>query len=969
MKIFRYTIVVLHRLKRKKILFTASVIIIVSTAMPFIIYPFGKNKVTVEVFKWHILKTIHFNVYYPYGMQQLAAKTAVIAEKAYVHLANALQHELNDPVPIIVFPSHIDFQENNILLQIIGEGTGGFTEAFKNRVVVPFNGSYDEFTHVLVHELVHSFQYNILLRDSSGKIQSLMSMGAVPLWFTEGMSEYLSIGFDETADMTMRDFFLNDQYISLMDFTKYGVGNLYYYYKVGQAFFYYFEQTYGKGRIGEFLRDIRDLDNFEEALKVHTKKNLEEIDKEFRHFYKKRFYPVIAGRNFDEEEGKRITNHQKTRSIFNTCPAISPNGKKIAYIDNRDIYSSISIITIGEKEAEQKAKVILKGNETSEFEGMHLLDNYLSWTPDGKGIVFVSQSKNRDVIFIINADNGKILKEIVLPFRSIKDPSLSPDGMFMCFIGQTNIQSDVYVYSLNDKSLKQVTHDIYSERYPKLSADNTVIFYSSNYPTEDYTSPQYAIIKHVLTTNAREVLVPIQSKNLQVDIAKDGNSIVYISNREGIYNVYKYDISKSTETKITNASTGIFYPRVFPDAKTIAFVSYQNGGYDIFIKEGIKPVNIAPPFNTQHTPVMLPQNYFPLSQAMWDNYTATVSPDWVFFGLGGTVGYGFAGFAQMSFSDYLGDNRIVVTTDYLRYNSNANYLNWDVQYLYLHYRWDYSLGFFRQKNPFGIFTLASMNDLIHNAYWSTLSMDHYGVYAIASYPFTKFSRFSTRVSSSRYERDYSYLDKRPDVFANLNSVSVSYNYDNVLWGFLAPLRGTRGQIMFTQVVNVTGQDYSFSSVDVDVRHYLFLDKQYVLAFRVIGGKIIGEKKEYFKYYIGGFNSLRGHPFIEYGGTNVFLLNAEFRFTFIESIRMGWPLFLKIGNIGGVLFVDAGSAWDNTYTLMNKETGEFQDFKMDIGFGFRLTLYPIVVLKLDYAWPYYYSRFGHKEIVFSLGYEF
>jgi hypothetical protein len=105
--------------------------------MPFIIYPFGKNKVTVEVFKWHILKTIHYNVYYPYGMEQLAAKTAVIAEEAYVHLANALQHELNDPVPIIVFPSHIDFQENNILLQIIGEGTGGFTEALKTELLCP----------------------------------------------------------------------------------------------------------------------------------------------------------------------------------------------------------------------------------------------------------------------------------------------------------------------------------------------------------------------------------------------------------------------------------------------------------------------------------------------------------------------------------------------------------------------------------------------------------------------------------------------------------------------------------------------------------------------------------------------------------------------------------------------------------------------------------------------------------------
>jgi len=175
--------------------------------------------------------------------------------------------------------------------------------------------------------------------------------------------------------------------------------------------------------------------------------------------------------------------------------------------------------------------------------------------------------------------------------------------------------------------------------------------------------------------------------------------------------------------------------------------------------------------------------------------------------------------------------------------------------------------------------------------------------------------------------------------------------------------------MLTQVFNLTGQDYSFTSVDIDLRHYFFIDKQYVIALRGVGGKIMGGEKEYFKYYIGGFNTLRGHPFVEYGGSNVFLFNAEFRFTFIESINMGWPLFLKIGNIGGVLFVDAGSAWDNSYTFFNNETDQFEDFKMDMGFGFRLTVYPIVILKLDYAWPYYYGEFGEKEILFSLGYEF
>ncbi|TAL39697.1 MAG: hypothetical protein EPN93_01095 [Spirochaetes bacterium] len=959
----------IHRCKGAAGFFIVAVALCVFLASEAV--PFGKNKVNKDTFQWNILKTIHFDVYYPSGMEDLAVRSAQYAEEGYAHLADYLRHELTQTIPVIIYPSHIAFQENNILLEIIGEGTGGFTEAFKNRVVVPFTGSYADFHHVLVHELTHAFQYNMLFDDQSGARMSSLSFGGMPLWMMEGMSEYLSIGYDETADMVMRDIIYNEKYATLMDLTRMHVRSPYLFYKEGQAFYYFLEKQYGKQKIGELFRDVRDVGDIDEAFKTATGKNLEDLNQDWIRFYKKRYYPVVKGKVFDEEEGEQLTFHLKTESSFNVCPAVSPDGKRIAFITNMDIYSAISIVTI-EKKEERKVKTVLMGDTSAKFEGMHLLSNNLSWSRDGKVLVFVAQSGGRDVIFLIDPEEGGIRDEIALPFRAVMDPSLSRDGTLIAFSAQDNLSTDIYIFDLKSRALTRVTRDAFTDRYPVISPDNRhVLFSSTRGDGRDAAADNFDIHRVDMASGDRTVLVKSAGSDLQADIAPDGKSIVFISNRSGIYNAYRYKLDSGEEAKVTDVLCGIFYPRWYPDGTRLAFVGYQNLGYDIFVKEfdekKLKPATDER--DTEYIRHDFPSPYFPMGQAIFDDYTTRISPDYLFFGIGGTIGYGFAGFARMGISDYLGDHRIELTTDYLNYSGSQSDINFDAAYYYLKYRWDFGVGMFRQRNPYGIFTLSSVNDLIHNVYASTLYVNHYGAYAVASYPFSKFFRFGLRATSSRYEHDYSLDSERRDVFANLNQLAVSLNYDNVLWGYMVPLDGFRGQIEVEQAFNLTGQDFQFTSYSIDLRKYFFIYKRYTFALRGSAGKITGKDSEFFKFFLGGFNTLRGHPFLEYSGNNYFLCSTEFRFIFIEGIKMGWPLFFRIGGIGGVLFSDFGSAWDGRYRFIDSETGNFGDFKSDVGFGFRLTLFPLIIIKLDYAWAYYYKSFGNRHIIFSLGFEY
>ncbi len=930
-------------------------------------HSFGKNKVNREVFDWEMLRTIHFDVYYPRGMDALGAHAGRLCEEGYVHIANYLRHELTDPVPVIIYPSHIAFQENNIIPNILGEGTGGFTESFKTRVVVPFNGSYADLRHVLTHELVHAFQYNILFNDTTGALLSRFGRRGLPLWIMEGMAEYLSIGYDDTADMVMRDIIFNDKFATLADLTKYNIHSGYLLYKQGQSFYYYLEETYGRWAIGEFFRDVRDVGDLDTVFLALTGKTMEEVSLDYVRYFKRRYYPIIDGKKFEEEEGEQITHHLKTRSSFNSCPAVSPDGARIAFLSNTDVYSNVVIVDITKKKKERTITTLVEGETSSRFEGMHLLSNNLSWSRDGKRLAFVAQSHGRDAVFIVDPANGRVLDRIELDFRAVLDPALSPDGGSIAFIGQGDGAADLYLYRIAEKKLSRITNDRFSERHPRISAKGDFLVYSSNWnEAGDVERGAYNIYRHDIATGERTTLVASPGNDLQADLSHDDSRIVFISNRKGIYNAYVRDLSSGEESRLTNVLCGVFYPRWFPDGTRIAYVGYQNLGYDIFTREAKGAGGGTD--NSRETPlkrVDFPAAYFDMKNAAQMPYAARITNDFIAFGVAATTGYGLAGIAQAGFSDFMGDHRVIFTANYFQYNENG-VLNFDAVYFYLKHRWDFGAGVFRKENPFGVFSLETINELIHNVYWDTERMYHYGAYGIARYPFTRFARMNLRATMSRYEVDYTEYSPRTDVAGNLHQVSASLSYDNVIWGYLGPLDGIRGQAEVEEAIPAGADSFDYGTVSVDIRTYFLIRKRYVLALRGSAGHVFGRDSQQFKYYLGGFTNLRGYPFFEFSGENVFFTRAEFRFILVEHLKFGWPLFFRMVPIGGVLFADAGSVWNrNVYRFNDPETGKFDDFKVDFGFGFRITLFPII-FKLDYAWPYNNKSFDSMRVLFSIG---
>src|SRR3990172_7625334 len=153
---------------------------------------FGQNRVQYRNLKFAVIQTEHFDIYYHAGEQVAAFDAARMAERGYARLSRILNHQYRERQPIILFASHTEFQQNNVTE--IDEGVGGVTDPFRHRVMLPFTGAYKDFEHVLMHEMVHQFQFDIFARGRIGAGLQRLAMVQPPLWFMEGMAEYLSVG-------------------------------------------------------------------------------------------------------------------------------------------------------------------------------------------------------------------------------------------------------------------------------------------------------------------------------------------------------------------------------------------------------------------------------------------------------------------------------------------------------------------------------------------------------------------------------------------------------------------------------------------------------------------------------------------------------------------------------------------------------------------------------------------------------
>ncbi|NNE44155.1 MAG: hypothetical protein HKN12_08090, partial [Gemmatimonadetes bacterium] len=545
---------------------------------------FGKNKVHYKDFAWKTIETDHFEIYYYEGEEESAFHAARMAERAYSRLSRILHHEIPDRVPVIVYASHTDFQQTNISPGLIPEGVGGVTEFLKRRVFLPFTGSYGEFDHVLTHELVHAFQVDLLY--GTGSDANPFSFQP-PLWFMEGMAEYLSLAeVDPNTEMWLRWSALEGQLVPLHYMDRVFDIRVY---RIGQAIMAFLGEKYGDERIGELLKKTVYFRSLDVAFEKTFGTNLKSLNEGWEDYVRRKYYPQIVNLNRPEEHGRRLIKEQGFDAT-QLAPAISPDGDRVVFI--RDGRFSKDIVLASAIDG-TILKTLLEGERSSDFESLRYIYTSIGWSPDGTRIAFPSKKGGEDVLNILDVNTGDVLETLSFQFDALYSPSFHPAGDRIVFSAIRGGKSDLWMVELADRNLIRMTDDPYMVRDPQWSPDGRRIAFVTDRGADTdlknlvFGKPKVGILE--VETGDITVLPYQEGKNITPQWGPEGNEIAFVSDRDGISNLYVQDLHDGSLHRLTNLITGVTgiiessppfsWSR---DGRRIVFTTFMGSGWELY---------------------------------------------------------------------------------------------------------------------------------------------------------------------------------------------------------------------------------------------------------------------------------------------------------------------------------------------------------------------------------------------------
>lgn len=550
---------------------------------------FGQNKVQYKDLDFRVLETEHFDIHYYPEAEDAILDAARMAERSYARLSKVFRHEWNERKPLILYASQSDFQQTNIFRFQISEGTGGITEGLRNRIVLFFPSAYPEFEHTLTHELVHAFQFDILRRGALSQGSNPFAF-RMPLWFAEGMAEYLTAGkIDPLTAMWLRDGSLSGYLTTIDELSRAQDIRVY---RFGQALWYYIGVKYGDEKIGEIMQKAPLL-GVREAFRTSINMRLEDLSEDWLEAVRLTYLPQVVLYPPAAEVAVRLTDHVKEGASINIGPALSPDGSKVAFVSNREFFSNLYIAN-----AEDGSEVdkVVNGERSESFESLRFLRVGMSFSPDGKLLAFSSKVGEQDALYIMRVDNEKIVASHRFDLDGIETPSWSPDGEELVFTGQKGGTSDLYIVRRDGTDLRRLTNDRYAQRDPVWSPDGNRIAFTTEFGEgTDFdllSYDEYQIGVYDLTSGDVKFMSDIsaqEGKSINPQWGPDGKTIAYLSDRTGITNIFLYDLEKRETYQLTNMLTGVSgiiesSPAMAwsRDGSRIVFSAFADAGWDLY---------------------------------------------------------------------------------------------------------------------------------------------------------------------------------------------------------------------------------------------------------------------------------------------------------------------------------------------------------------------------------------------------
>jgi len=975
---------------------------------------FGRNKVNYNRFDFTVVQTPHFSIYTYLSDTAKQNEFARQAEVWYSRHQSVFRDTFQEPNPLILYNAHGHFQQTQAISGLIDVGTGGVTEGLKNRVVMPYMESKTQTDHVLGHELVHAFQYNLLKNSDSLSFSD--AMNNLPLWMVEGLAEYLSIGSkDARTALWLRDAVANNRLPSLKELTA--KPDQYFPYRWGHAFWAYVAGTWGDTIIRPlFLQTARK--GYKDALKSVLGVDEKIFSGKWRAAILEKYLPYKDHLG-ETAAGDELINVSKAGDL-NIVPSISPDGKWMAYWTGKDGFT-LSLYLANAETGKTIRKLSFARLE-SHIDNYNSYESSIAWSPDSRFLAYVAFAKGHNQLIIADRENVKNIRFIDLPqLDGISNPTWSADGSGIVFSGLKNGQSALYMYHFKTEKTTVLTHNVKSALLPSFSWNGKWIAFTTEIeePGENGTFNSRRFTIALLNRETGSVQLPElfeRANNVNPVFGKNDSLLFFLSDRDGFRNLYSYELNTGKIYQHTAFFTGItgitFYSPAISTSRNgrLLYNYYNNNQYTICVfqtdrlnkveinKSEIHPDASVLPFTgkkveyNEVTPAMATSHLLLSDSSIKRKpYRPTLQLD--FLSNTGTgistsrYGTGLAGGVNAMFSDMLGtrqlfgalslNGEIVDAAGQFVYFNQKNRINWGVGYSHI----PYYRGYAWLSVDSVMLGNKKMEVLTNNTDIFRTFEDQFSLMGV--YPFSQTRRAETGVSYSIYynshERFTEYYDSLGYLIGykhkkNLpaekgfktGNIYMAFVGDNSQFGVTSPLSGYRYRLETGWYLGSVRANQLLA----DYRHY-FRTAPVTIATRAMFYGQFGKDITNGilpPLYIGYPWLVRGYENVnfternkasltinELAGNKTFVANAEVRLPFTGPKRVSLihsrMLLTELS-----LFTDAGSAWGWTGNI-NKKGKLIASSGLSIRFNF----FGYMIIEPYYVIPWQNGGFHNTSI--------
>lgn len=428
--------------------------------------PFGKNRIQYQPFQWQFLSGPNVDVYYYQGGEPMARNAIKIAEEEFIRITELFGFTPYTKARLYFYNNHNQLLQSNVGLANINGGLGGITLFGKSIIEIPFNGDWNEMRKSIANGIASLTVRDMMFGGSFKDMVQSAYLLTLPEWFMSGAAKYASEGWSRELDDFMRDAVLHN--IGRRPASATGAAAE----RIGQSIWTYMAERHGKASISNVLNLVRVMRNEETAILTSLGIPFDRFIQDWRSWYKQQAEQTAAYSTTPNKDSR--LSYSVFKTITRRHISVSKSGEWVAWTEAVD----------------GKFKVLLKptngGRTKTIFSGGQKLINQtadlnlplIGWqSSDILHIAYPNEGQMR--IATRNVKTGQKSDRQVYGLPHILEMAVTPDGRNYLFSGSRNGQTDLFmVYSGNGKS-RQVTNDLFDDRYPCFLNDKEAVF-SSN---------------------------------------------------------------------------------------------------------------------------------------------------------------------------------------------------------------------------------------------------------------------------------------------------------------------------------------------------------------------------------------------------------------------------------------------------------------------------------------------------------